>query len=147
MLGKLPECKLLGQGCPLQTQRRSCRAVNGRLRAIDFTCEVNGIRQRSIAGLAVRTFIRAATQPGRAHKEHDEPTREEASRRPHDSSMADSGHLGPHRNSRPKQAHEERPAPSDPQQPPLAPPAHHPVDQPTPGPAGRVPADWERHLH
>lgn len=31
--------------------------------------------------------------------------------------------------------------------PPLAPPAHHPVDQPTPGPAGRVPADWERHLH
>ena len=31
--------------------------------------------------------------------------------------------------------------------PALAPPAHHPVDQPTPGPAGRVPADWERHLH
>jgi Zn-finger in ubiquitin-hydrolases and other protein len=31
--------------------------------------------------------------------------------------------------------------------PTLAPPAHHPLDQPTPGPAGRVPADWQRHLH
>lgn len=31
--------------------------------------------------------------------------------------------------------------------PALAPPTHHPVDQPTPGPAGRVPPDWERHLH
>jgi Zn-finger in ubiquitin-hydrolases and other protein len=31
--------------------------------------------------------------------------------------------------------------------PPLAPPVHHPLDQPTPGPAGRVPQDWEMHLH
>jgi Zn-finger in ubiquitin-hydrolases and other protein len=31
--------------------------------------------------------------------------------------------------------------------PKLADPAHHPVDQPTPGPAGRVPADWQHHLH
>jgi hypothetical protein len=31
--------------------------------------------------------------------------------------------------------------------PALAPPDHHPADQPTPGPAGRVPADWQRHLH
>ena len=31
--------------------------------------------------------------------------------------------------------------------PELAPPEHHPADQPTPGPAGRVPADWQRHLH
>ena len=31
--------------------------------------------------------------------------------------------------------------------PELAPPEHHPASQPTPGPAGRVPADWERHLH
>jgi hypothetical protein len=31
--------------------------------------------------------------------------------------------------------------------PALAPPEHHPLDQPTPGPAGRVPADWQRHLH
>jgi hypothetical protein len=31
--------------------------------------------------------------------------------------------------------------------PALAPPEHHPIDQPTPGPAGRVPADWEQHLH
>jgi hypothetical protein len=31
--------------------------------------------------------------------------------------------------------------------PTLAPPEHHPLDQPTPGPAGRVPADWEQHLH
>ena len=29
----------------------------------------------------------------------------------------------------------------------LAPPLHHPLDQPTPGPAGRVPHDWQRHLH
>jgi hypothetical protein len=31
--------------------------------------------------------------------------------------------------------------------PSLAPPEEHPLDQPVPGPAGRVPADWERHLH
>ena len=31
--------------------------------------------------------------------------------------------------------------------PPLAPPQHHPLSQPTPGPAGRVPHDWQRHLH
>jgi hypothetical protein len=31
--------------------------------------------------------------------------------------------------------------------PTLADPQHHPVDQPTPGPAGRVPADWQQHLH
>ena len=31
--------------------------------------------------------------------------------------------------------------------PPLAPPAHHPLDQPVPGPAGRVPQDWQQHLH
>jgi hypothetical protein len=31
--------------------------------------------------------------------------------------------------------------------PALAPPAHHPLDQPTPGPAGKVPMDWEMHLH
>ena len=31
--------------------------------------------------------------------------------------------------------------------PQLAPPRHHPVEQPTPGPAGRVPSDWQRHLH
>ncbi len=31
--------------------------------------------------------------------------------------------------------------------PPLAPPEHHPEDQPVPGPAGRVPRDWQRHLH
>jgi hypothetical protein len=31
--------------------------------------------------------------------------------------------------------------------PELAPPEHHPADQPTPGPAGRVPADWQEHLH
>ncbi|MFC9789210.1 UBP-type zinc finger domain-containing protein [Rhodococcus sp. NPDC127528] len=31
--------------------------------------------------------------------------------------------------------------------PDLAPPRHHPVDQPVPGPAGRVPADWEDHVH
>jgi hypothetical protein len=31
--------------------------------------------------------------------------------------------------------------------PDLVPPDHHPLEQPVPGPAGRVPADWERHLH
>jgi hypothetical protein len=31
--------------------------------------------------------------------------------------------------------------------PALADPQHHPLDQSTPGPAGRVPADWQRHLH
>ena len=31
--------------------------------------------------------------------------------------------------------------------PSLAPPECHPLDQPTPGPAGRVPADWQRHIH
>jgi hypothetical protein len=31
--------------------------------------------------------------------------------------------------------------------PTLAPPAHHPLDQPTPGPQGRVPVDWQSHLH
>jgi hypothetical protein len=31
--------------------------------------------------------------------------------------------------------------------PTLASPQHHPVEQSVPGPAGRVPADWERHLH
>ena len=31
--------------------------------------------------------------------------------------------------------------------PPLAAPRHHPADQGVPGPAGRVPADWQRHLH
>jgi DNA-binding MarR family transcriptional regulator len=31
--------------------------------------------------------------------------------------------------------------------PHLAPPTHHPVDQPAPGPKGRVPSDWQRHLH
>ena len=30
---------------------------------------------------------------------------------------------------------------------PLAPPTSHPPAQPVPGPAGRVPADWQRHLH
>ena len=29
----------------------------------------------------------------------------------------------------------------------LAPPHHHSLDQPSPGPAGRVPADWQQHLH
>jgi hypothetical protein len=29
----------------------------------------------------------------------------------------------------------------------LAPPQHHPLDQPAPGPRGRVPADWQVHLH
>jgi hypothetical protein len=31
--------------------------------------------------------------------------------------------------------------------PKLAPPDAHPADQPTPGPRGRVPADWQFHLH
>jgi hypothetical protein len=31
--------------------------------------------------------------------------------------------------------------------PALAPPRHHPADQPVPGPAGRVPRDWQAHLH
>ena len=31
--------------------------------------------------------------------------------------------------------------------PTLAPPEHHPLDQRAPGPAGRVPRDWQRHLH
>ncbi|MEV0467906.1 UBP-type zinc finger domain-containing protein [Nocardia tengchongensis] len=31
--------------------------------------------------------------------------------------------------------------------PELAPPHAHPVDQPVPGPSGRVPADWQQHLH
>jgi hypothetical protein len=31
--------------------------------------------------------------------------------------------------------------------PELAPPLQHPADQPTPGPAGRVPRDWQQHLH
>ena len=31
--------------------------------------------------------------------------------------------------------------------PALAPPEHHPLHQPTPGPAGKVPRDWQNHLH
>ena len=31
--------------------------------------------------------------------------------------------------------------------PVLAPPHHHPLSQPTPGPEGRVPPDWQTHLH
>ncbi len=31
--------------------------------------------------------------------------------------------------------------------PRLAPPANHPTAQPTPGPRGRVPGDWQHHLH
>ncbi len=31
--------------------------------------------------------------------------------------------------------------------PPLAAPTSHPDDQPVPGPAGRVPDDWQDHLH
>ncbi|WP_082900872.1 UBP-type zinc finger domain-containing protein [Rhodococcus sp. EPR-134] len=31
--------------------------------------------------------------------------------------------------------------------PELAAPTSHPVDQPTPGPKGRVPADWQQHIH
>ena len=30
---------------------------------------------------------------------------------------------------------------------PLAPPTSRPADQPVPGPAGRVPADWQDHVH
>jgi hypothetical protein len=31
--------------------------------------------------------------------------------------------------------------------PALAPPEHHPEDQPVPGPHGRVPRDWQAHIH
>jgi hypothetical protein len=31
--------------------------------------------------------------------------------------------------------------------PPLSPPEHHPRSQPAPGPAGKVPRDWQQHLH
>jgi hypothetical protein len=31
--------------------------------------------------------------------------------------------------------------------PKLAPPGHHPMGQPVPGPAGRVPRDWQAHIH
>jgi hypothetical protein len=31
--------------------------------------------------------------------------------------------------------------------PALLDPQHHPVEQPTPGPAGKVPHDWQNHLH
>ena len=31
--------------------------------------------------------------------------------------------------------------------PALAAPEHHPLSQPVPGPAGRVPPDWQKHLH
>src|SRR3712207_7579887 len=31
--------------------------------------------------------------------------------------------------------------------PVLAPPHSHPEDQPVPGPAGRVPHDWQDHIH
>ena len=31
--------------------------------------------------------------------------------------------------------------------PALAVPTHHPINQPVPGPQGRVPRDWQRHLH
>jgi Zn-finger in ubiquitin-hydrolases and other protein len=31
--------------------------------------------------------------------------------------------------------------------PRLAGTQHHPVEQPTPGPAGRVPVDWQQHIH
>lgn len=31
--------------------------------------------------------------------------------------------------------------------PELVPPQHRPLDQPVPGPEGRVPPDWEDHLH
>ena len=31
--------------------------------------------------------------------------------------------------------------------PDLTPPRHHPLDQPVPGPRGRVPRDWQQHLH
>ena len=31
--------------------------------------------------------------------------------------------------------------------PDLPPPRHRPAGRPAPGPRGRVPADWQRHLH
>ena len=31
--------------------------------------------------------------------------------------------------------------------PQLAPPTSHPEEQPTPGPDGRVPSDWQQHVH
>ena len=31
--------------------------------------------------------------------------------------------------------------------PELAPPQSHPLTQPVPGPAGKVPTDWQRHIH
>jgi hypothetical protein len=31
--------------------------------------------------------------------------------------------------------------------PELAPPDHHPITQPAPGPQGKVPHDWQLHLH
>jgi hypothetical protein len=31
--------------------------------------------------------------------------------------------------------------------PELAAPTHHPLEQPAPGPAGKVPTDWQQHLH
>jgi len=31
--------------------------------------------------------------------------------------------------------------------PDLVEPLSHPADQPVPGPSGRVPADWQQHLH
>jgi Zn-finger in ubiquitin-hydrolases and other protein len=31
--------------------------------------------------------------------------------------------------------------------PELTPPHSHPADQPVPGPAGRVPEDWQDHVH
>jgi hypothetical protein len=31
--------------------------------------------------------------------------------------------------------------------PALADPSSHPVSQPAPGPEGRVPQDWQAHLH
>lgn len=31
--------------------------------------------------------------------------------------------------------------------PPLAAPEHRPPNQPAPGPGGRVPSDWQDHLH
>jgi hypothetical protein len=31
--------------------------------------------------------------------------------------------------------------------PPLAPPHSHPLTQPVPGPEGKVPPDWQQHLH
>jgi hypothetical protein len=31
--------------------------------------------------------------------------------------------------------------------PELTPPGHHPASQPVPGPAGRVPRDWQDHIH